>query len=116
VNLQTTFAALSDPTRFAIVEALLEKGPQTAGEIAEPFGISKPAISRHLKVLEEAGMIERKVVRQFRVFRAREDGFRELDEWFERYRRFWDGSLDRLEKLFENREKNSWTPKPTNES
>jgi DNA-binding transcriptional ArsR family regulator len=95
------FGALSDPTRFAIVERLLEGEALTAGELAEPFDISKPAISRHLKILEDAGVIERRVERQFRVFRARADGFREIDDWMARYRRFWNTSFDRLERFLE---------------
>ena len=71
MNMPTLFSALSDPTRFAIVEQLLDKGDQTAGSIAEPFNISKPAISRHLRVLEDAGIIERRIDRQFRTFSIR---------------------------------------------
>ena len=99
--LHTVFGALADPTRFAIVEQLLEKGELTAGELAEPFEVSRPAISRHLKILEEAGVIERRVERQFRVFRARADSFREIEDWFERHRQFWNVSFDRLQKLVE---------------
>jgi len=99
--LHTVFGALADPTRFAIVEQLLEKGELTAGELAEPFEVSRPAISRHLKILEEAGVIERRIERQFRVFRARAEGFREIEDWFERHRQFWNASFDRLQKLVE---------------
>ena len=99
--LHTVFGALADPTRFAIVEQLLEKGELTAGELAEPFEVSRPAISRHLKILEEAGVIERRIERQFRVFRARAEGFREIEDWFERHRQFWNASFDRLQELVE---------------
>lgn len=99
--LPTVLGALSDPTRLQIVERLLSGGDLTAGELAEPFEISKPAISRHLKVLEDAGLVERRVERQFRVFRARPETFQEIDDWLSRYRRFWEQSFDRLEKLFE---------------
>lgn len=99
--LHAFFNALADPTRFAIVEQLLHKGEMTAGEIAEPFDVSRPAISRHLKILEDAGVIERRVERQFRVFRANEAGFREAGDWFERNRQFWQTSLDRLKRLME---------------
>ena len=68
-GLAAVFGALSDPTRLAIVERLLIEGERTAGEIAEPFAVSKPAISKHLKVLEEAGLMERRVHRQWRVCR-----------------------------------------------
>ncbi|WP_136660432.1 metalloregulator ArsR/SmtB family transcription factor [Nitratireductor sp. XY-223] len=106
MNVQHIFSALSDPTRFAIVEQLLEKGDQTAGSLAEPFNISKPAISRHLKVLEEAGVIERKIDRQFRSFSVRPQSLRSLDDWIGRYRRFWQTSFDRLEKVLQdNKEK-----------
>ena len=96
MNMPDLFSALSDPTRFAIVEQLLEKGDQTAGSLAEPFEISKPAISRHLRVLEEAGIIERRVDRQFRTFNVRPQCLRSIDDWVRRYRRFWQTSFDRL--------------------
>ena len=98
-NLPAVFAALADPTRLAIVERLLTEGERSAGEIAEPFEISKPAISKHLKVLENAGLIERRVERQWRVCRARPEAIRAMDDWMQRYRAFWEGSFDRLEKL-----------------
>ena len=63
--------------------------------------MSKPAISKHLRVLEEAGLIERRVERQWRVCRVRPEAIRAVDEWIERYRAFWEGSLDRLEMLLE---------------
>jgi DNA-binding transcriptional ArsR family regulator len=102
--LHAIFNALADPTRFAIVERLLHEGEMTAGELAEPFEVSRPAISRHLRILEDAGVIERRVDRQFRVFRASADGFREVEDWFERNRRFWQSSLDRLKRLMEEGE------------
>jgi DNA-binding transcriptional ArsR family regulator len=105
MSVQTIFSALSDPTRFAIVEQLLERGDQTAGSLAEPFNISKPAISRHLKVLEEAGVIERRIDRQYRSFRVRPQSMRTLDDWIERYRKFWNTSFDRLEKVLKKEEK-----------
>lgn len=104
--LQTLFGALSDETRFAIVEALLQRDGMTATEIAAPFDISKPAISRHLKVLEDAGLIERRIDRQFRVFSARREGFEEIENWVARYRRFWNTSFDRLERLIEKNKQN----------
>ncbi len=105
MSVQTIFSALSDPTRFAIVEQLLEQGDQTAGALAEPFDISKPAISRHLKVLEQAGVIERRIDRQYRSFRIRPQSMRSLDEWIDRYRKFWNTSFDRLEKVLKKEEK-----------
>lgn len=101
MSVHVVFSALADPTRFAIVERLLHNGEMTAGELAEPFDVSRPAISRHLKILEDAGVIQRRVERQFRVFRANAAGFREVEDWFERNRRFWAGSFDRLERLME---------------
>lgn len=105
MDVQRIFSALSDPTRFAIVEQLLEQGDQTAGALAEPFEISKPAISRHLKVLEDAGVIERRIDRQFRSFRVRPQSMRSLNEWVERYRQFWNTSFDRLEKVLQKEDK-----------
>ncbi|MVA98729.1 metalloregulator ArsR/SmtB family transcription factor [Nitratireductor sp. CAU 1489] len=100
MGIHVVFGALADPTRLAIVERLLSSGDLTAGEIAAPFDISKPAISRHLKVLEEAGVVERRVERQFRVFRARREGFAQMEDWLEKSREFWNDSFDRLEKIF----------------
>ena len=93
------FAALSDPSRLAIVERLISEGEKTAGELAEPFSVSAPAISRHLGVLEKAGLIERRIDRQWRRFRVRPDAIEAIDDWVRRQRRFWDKSFDRLERL-----------------
>ena len=93
------FSALSDPSRLAIVERLIGEGEKTAGELAEPFNISAPAISRHLSVLERAGMIERRVDRQWRRFRVRPDAIVAIEDWVTRQRRFWNASFDRLERL-----------------
>jgi len=93
------FGALADPTRLAIVERLLKEGERSAGEIAAPFAISKPAISKHLRVLEDAGLIERRIDRQWRVCRIRPEAIRVIDDWVEQYRAFWDASFDRLERL-----------------
>jgi DNA-binding transcriptional ArsR family regulator len=100
-QLSAVFGALADPTRLAIVERLLSEGERTAGEIAKPFAMSKPAISKHLKVLEDAGLIERRVDRQFRVCRARHEAIKSIDDWMSRYRAFWEASLDRLGRLIE---------------
>ena len=98
-SLATVFAALSDPTRLAIVERLLAEGERSAGDIAAPFAMSKPAISKHLRVLESAGLIERRVERQWRLCRVRPDAMRAVGDWIERYRSFWEGSFDRLDTL-----------------
>jgi DNA-binding transcriptional ArsR family regulator len=99
VTLPAVFGALADPTRLAIVERLLTEGEHSAGEIAAPFAMSKPAISKHLRVLEGAGLIERRVDRQWRVCRVRPEAIRAVDEWMTRYRTFWEASFARLEKI-----------------
>lgn len=96
-NLQQVFAALGDPTRFAIVEKLLTQDQLTVGQLAKPHNMSAPAISRHLRVLEEAGLIERKIEKQFRVCSLRQECFSSLEDWLKRYRDFWQVSLDRLD-------------------
>ena len=93
--LSAAFGALADPTRRAILERLSE-GETTVGTLAEPFAISAPAISRHLKVLEEAGLVTRRIDRQHRVIRLEPERLREVSGWVNRYRRFWEGQLDSL--------------------
>ncbi|HEY2068744.1 MAG TPA: metalloregulator ArsR/SmtB family transcription factor [Rhizomicrobium sp.] len=95
-HLDATFAALSDPTRRAIL-ARLALGEATVGELAEPFAISLPAISRHLKVLEEAALISNERAGKHRRCRLRAGALRTADEWLAYYRRFWGGALDRLD-------------------
>src|SRR6195952_2627977 len=95
-RLSQIFAALADPTRRAIL-ARLADGEATVTELAEPFDISLPAISRHLKVLENAGLISRSRSAQWRSSRLEAAPFREVTAYMEKYRRFWDSSLDRLE-------------------
>jgi DNA-binding transcriptional ArsR family regulator len=102
--LPAVFAALSDPTRFAIVESLLAKNEQTVGELSAPFEMSAPAISRHVKVLEEAGLIERRVEKQWRVCRLRQDCFASIEDWLREYREFWTASFDRLDTLLNETE------------
>ncbi|MEX0853635.1 MAG: metalloregulator ArsR/SmtB family transcription factor [Bauldia sp.] len=104
-SLPAVFAALSDPTRLAIVERLLAEGERSAGLIAAPFAVSKPAISKHLKILEDAGLIERRIERQWRVFRVRPESMRAVDDWIGRYRAFWEGSFDRLDKVLASQPK-----------
>lgn len=101
-RLSTTFAALADPTRRAILARLAE-GDTTVGELAQPFRVSLPAISRHLRVLEEAGLIARSVDAQWRRCRITGTPLREANEFLERYRRYWEESLDRLAELLETR-------------
>ena len=93
--LNATFAALADPTRRAILARLVE-GEAAVTELAAPLPISLPAVSRHLKVLERAGLIERSRHAQFRPCRLAPEPLREVADWVERYRRLWEGRLDRL--------------------
>lgn len=99
-RLSTTFAALADPTRRAIL-ARLAHSETTVGDLAQPFQISLPAISRHLKVLEHAGLVERAVDAQWRRCRLTGKPLHEANQFLERYRRFWEESLDRLADLLE---------------
>ena len=94
-SLSTTFAALSDPTRRAIL-ARLTQGEATVGELAEPFLMSLPAVSRHLRVLQDAQLIERRVDAQWRMCILRAEPLREVSNWIEDYRSFWSGRLDKL--------------------
>jgi DNA-binding transcriptional ArsR family regulator len=94
-HLSATFAALADPTRRAIL-ARLALGEATVTELAEPFQMSLPAISKHLKVLERAGMIAQSREKQWRPRRLDPQGLKEAANWLDDYRRFWDQSFDRL--------------------
>src|SRR5271163_2203100 len=96
--LTQTFSALADPTRRAII-ARLAAGEATVGEIVKPFQISGPAISRHLKVLEEARLIERKVQARWRVCSLRNERLKEAQAWIDEMREFWSKGFDRLEAL-----------------
>lgn len=98
-QLDEVFAALADPTRRAILERLLARGEMTVGDVAVPFAISTPAISRHLHVLERAGLIERRAERQWRFVRVRPRAFDKVESWLARQRRHWSGAFDRLEAL-----------------
>lgn len=90
------FAALADPTRRAILERLA-KGEATVTELAKPFDMTLPAISKHIKVLEKAGLIERGREAQLRPCRLDASALKEVDDWLDQYRRFLDQSLDRLD-------------------
>ena len=90
------FAALADPVRRTIVD-LLAAGERDAGAIAGEFSISRPAISRHLRVLREAGLVNVRVEAQRRVYSVRPEGLMAVDDWLAKYRRFWDERLDALE-------------------
>jgi len=95
-RLSTTFAALADPTRRAIL-ARLASGAASVTELAEPFKMSLPAISKHLKVLEHAGLIARGREAQWRPCQIEAGPLKEAADWLERYRRFWEQSFDHLE-------------------
>ena len=96
-RLDAIFAALSDPTRRAIL-AHLSKGEATVTELAHPFDVSLPAITRHLKVLERAGLISRSRQAQWRPCKLEPASLRIVDEWIASYRRFWDERLARAER------------------
>jgi DNA-binding transcriptional ArsR family regulator len=95
-RLSATFAALADPTRRAIL-ARLVLGETSVGDLAKPFDISGPAISKHLKVLERAGLIARSREAQWRPCRIEPRALKSVDDWLERYRRFWEERFDRLD-------------------
>jgi DNA-binding transcriptional ArsR family regulator len=95
-RLDMTFAALADPTRRAIL-ARLALGETSVTELAQPFSMSLPAVSKHLKVLERAGLITRGREAQWRPCRLDADPLKDAADWLEHYRRFWEQSLDRLE-------------------
>ncbi len=95
-RLSNTFAALSDPTRRAIL-ARLALGETSVSELAEPFAMSLPAVSKHLKVLERAGLITRGRDAQMRPCKIEASVLKEADDWLEEYRRLWEQRLDRLE-------------------
>ena len=108
--LSVTLAALADPTRRAILSRL-SQGEATVNELAEPFDISLPSISRHLKVLEGAGLITRGRQAQWRPCRLEPKPLKQVDGWLERYRKFWSGSFDRMDALL-----TELTKAPKNES
>jgi DNA-binding transcriptional ArsR family regulator len=95
-DLTTTFAALGNSTRFAIVERLLKNGEMAAGELHDVEEISPPALSRHFKVLLEAGILSQRIDKQRRMYSVRPEAVKAINEWSMSYRLFWDGSFDRL--------------------
>ncbi|MCY0146388.1 metalloregulator ArsR/SmtB family transcription factor [Hoeflea sp. G2-23] len=96
-DLSTIFAALGDPTRFAIVERLLREGEQPAGKLLDTGPVSAPAISRHLKVLRQAGIVEQRIDQQRRIYSVRPEAVQSIGAWTMSHREFWQTSLDRLE-------------------
>jgi DNA-binding transcriptional ArsR family regulator len=112
-RLSDTFQALADPTRRAIL-ARLALGETSVNDLAKPFAISQPAISKHLKVLERAGLITRSREAQYRPCKLEPQALKKVDDWLEEYRRLWNARLDRLEtylaKLQQPKKKKGKTP------
>ena len=100
-GLSKTFSALGDETRFTIVERLLTEGALSAGQLQSVADISAPAISRHLKVLREAGVIQQRIDRQHRIYSVVPETVQAINAWVEYHRRFWEASLDRLERALD---------------
>jgi len=100
-HLNATFAALADPTRRAIL-ARLARGEATVNQLAEPHDISQPAISKHLKVLEQAGLISRDRDAQFRPSRLEPKRLAEASAWLDQYRQFWEASFNRLDDVLDD--------------
>ena len=99
-QLSATFAALADPTRRAIL-ASLTTGEKTVSDLAEPFDMSMPAITKHLKVLEKAKLIERSREAQYRPCHLTPEPLKNVDEWMQQYRKFWEASFGRLDDYLE---------------
>ncbi len=102
--LSLTFSALADPTRRAIL-ARLAKGEASVTELAAPFAVSMPAITKHLKVLEKAGLVERGREAQWRPARLQAAPLKDVSEWLERYRKNWEESFDRLDEYLQKIQK-----------
>ena len=98
-DLTRTFAALSDPTRLSLVETLIRRGELLAGDLVAEAAISAPAISRHLKVLREAGLVEQRAQGTHRFYAVRPEALRAIVDWTMDHRAFWSTSLDRLDTL-----------------
>jgi DNA-binding transcriptional ArsR family regulator len=112
-SLDLTFAALADPTRRVILARLAE-GDASVLELAEPFAMSQPAISKHLKVLERAGLVSRSRDAQRRPRRLEAQPLAEATEWLEKYRQFWEGRFQHLDALLEELKTKEKKPGPTN--
>ncbi|APG94170.1 transcriptional regulator, ArsR family (plasmid) [Sinorhizobium americanum] len=104
-QLSSTLSALADPTRRAII-ARLAAGEATVNELAAPFDMSLPAVSKHLKVLERAGLIARGRNAQWRPCRLQAEPLKEIADWIGRYRQFWEGSFDRLDSYLDELQRN----------
>lgn len=110
-RLSSTFAAIADPTRRAIL-ARLSRGEAAVNELAKPFRMTLPAVSKHLKVLEKAGLIERSRNAQWRPCRLRAKPLKEAATWIERYRKFWEESFDRLDEYLQEMQSDSKSSDP----
>lgn len=97
-DLPRTFAALSDPVRFAIVDRLLREGELSAGELGKDFDISPPAVSQHLGVLRAAGIVRRRARAQQRLYSVEPQGLSDMVDWANTARQFWESGMDRLER------------------
>lgn len=105
-NLDAIFSALADPTRRAILSRLTE-GEASVQELAQPFEMSQPAVSKHLKVLERAGLVERDIDQQRRPARLRAENMAAAADWLETYKKFWARSFDQLDGLLEDMKSNN---------
>jgi DNA-binding transcriptional ArsR family regulator len=98
--MMSTLRALAEPNRFQIVE-LLRGGPQAVGEMVERLGLQQPQVSKHLRVLHDAGMVDVRVDAQRRVYSLRAEPLQELEVWLEKYRSLWEGNFQRLDALLD---------------
>ena len=96
-NVESVFEIIAEPNRRAIL-SLLVSSPQSVGEIERQLGMSQPAVSKHLRVLRDAGFVESTVDAQRRLYRLKPEPFREMDDWLAQFRRFWSGYVDALER------------------
>lgn len=113
-RLDATFTALADPTRRAILARLMMEGDASVMELAEPFAMSQPAISKHLKMLERAGLISRGRDAQRRPCRIQGEALKEATGWLEQYRKVWEGNFRRLDALLEDLQSTRGRPKRDN--
>ncbi len=111
-SLSTVFGALSDPTRRAILARLADGGDLTVGELAKPFAMSQPAVSRHLKVLEQAGLISRRRRQTARLSHLEGRNLRDATAWLVRYQDYWDESHARLDALLARLQADPTAPRP----
>ncbi len=98
--MMATLRALAEPNRFQIVE-LLRKGPRPVGDLVDRLGLRQPQVSKHLRVLSDAGLVEVRVDAQRRIYTLRPAPLQELEEWVERYRQLWEGNFQRLDALLD---------------